>query len=135
MAMMKGLLNDQKFVEGDVSVDRLQIDKCIGRGNCDVYLAENSGSRVALKQNEIKSDYEYKNFLQEIATLKSLSAACPEVVKYEGYFVTSSQSSVGRTKAYGSNKRYGYLLMERADMNLSELIKSKLCQKCKIPFS
>ena len=63
---MKGLLNDQKFVEGDVSVDRLQIDKCIGRGNCDVYLAENSGSRVALKQNEIKSDYEYKNFLQEI---------------------------------------------------------------------
>lgn len=47
--MLKNFLEDQKFNEGDVNIDRLQIDKCIGRGNSDVYLAESNKTKIAIK--------------------------------------------------------------------------------------
>lgn len=50
--------------------------------------------------------------------LKALSENSDAVIKYEGYFLTLP------THPLYAIKKYGYLLMQNAEMNLTELIKS-----------
>ena len=80
----------------------------IGRGNSRVYNALIKGKHYALKQMEVKSDYEYQNFLKEISLMKDMSEMSTCMVKYIGYFVT-----VMDINQY-TKQKYAYIIMECA---------------------
>jgi hypothetical protein len=60
-------------VEGDYRLEEIRVEEELGRGNAHVYTACVRGETLALKQIEIKTDYEYQSFLKEIAFMKELS--------------------------------------------------------------
>lgn len=66
----------------------------------------------ALKQIEIKNDYEYQNFLKEITFMKELSQQSEWFVKYQGYLVTKMERN------QYDKKKYAFIVMERAEINL-----------------
>lgn len=51
-------------LEGDYRIDDIKVEEELGRGNAHVYTAQIKGETYALKQIEIKNDYEYQNFLK-----------------------------------------------------------------------
>ena len=55
--------------------------------------------------------------------LKNLSAANPYLVGYEGYFVT-----VAKEQPLSNAKKYAYIVMEYAQMNLSHLIRLRMVE-------
>ena len=55
---------NHKVMEGDYRLEDIKVDEEIGRGNAHVYIATIKGKTSALKQIEIKNDYEYQNFLK-----------------------------------------------------------------------
>jgi len=48
--MIKDFFEGQKFIEGDVRLDHVTIEKQIGRGNSDVFLGQLGEIKVAIKQ-------------------------------------------------------------------------------------
>ena len=52
------------LIEGDYNLEDIQIEEELGRGNSHVYTAIIKGQLCAVKQIEIKDDYEYRSFLQ-----------------------------------------------------------------------
>lgn len=76
------------LIEGDYSLKDIRVMDEIGRGNSHVYTAIIHNDLYALKQIEIKSDYEYQSFLNEITNMKKISELSEDMIKYYGYFVT-----------------------------------------------
>jgi len=58
------------IVEGDYNLKDIKVVDEIGRGNSHVYTAFIRNELYAMKQIEIKSDYEYQSFLREISYMK-----------------------------------------------------------------
>jgi hypothetical protein len=81
-----------------------------------VYTAVIKGQLYALKQIEIKDDYEYRNFLKEVSFMKQLSEDSEYMVKYYGYFITKMEID-----QYLKHK-YAFIIMECAEMNLEHLV-------------
>ena len=51
-------------LEGDYRIEDIKVEEELGRGNAHVYTISIKGQTYALKQIEIKNDYEYQNFLK-----------------------------------------------------------------------
>ncbi len=75
-------------IEGDYSLKDIKVMDEIGRGNSHVYTVFIHNDLYALKQIEIKNDYEYQSFLKEITYMKEISEISEDMIKYYGYFVT-----------------------------------------------
>ena len=61
------------LIEGDYALKDIKVMDEIGRGNSHVYTAFINNELYAVKQIEIKSDYEYQSFLKEITYMKEIS--------------------------------------------------------------
>ena len=70
---MLNFFKHHSLVEGDYNLQQIEVVEEIGRGNSHVYNAIIKGHNYALKQIEVKSDYEYQSFLKEISFMKDLS--------------------------------------------------------------
>lgn len=57
-------------LEGDYRLSDIKVEEELGRGNAHVYTATIKDHTYALKQIEIKNDYEYQNFLKEISNMQ-----------------------------------------------------------------
>ena len=88
----------------------------MGRGNAHVYTACIKSEMLALKQIEIKNDYEYQNFLKEITFMKELSEQSEWFVKYHGYLVTKMERN------QYDKKKYAFIVMECAELNLEQFL-------------
>lgn len=74
------------------------------------------GETLALKQIEIKNDYEYQSFLKEITFMKDLSQQSQWFVQYHGYLVTKTERN------QYDKKKYAFILMECAETNLEQFL-------------
>lgn len=81
-----------------------------------MYTARVRGETLALKQIEIKTDYEYQNFLKEITFMKELSEQSQWFVRYHGYLVTRMERN------QYDKKKYAFILMECAEINLEQFL-------------
>jgi len=52
------------LIEGDFNLVEIRVQEEIGRGNSHVFTAYIKDELYALKQIEIKNDYEYQSFLK-----------------------------------------------------------------------
>lgn len=110
------------LVEGDYNLNDIHVMEEIGRGNSHVYRVAIQHSIYALKQIEIKTDYEYQSFLKEISYMKDLSLTSPFMIKYIGYFVTLHEIN------QYSRRKYAHIIMECAEMNLQNLIAHRVAE-------
>ena len=118
---MLNFFGQHSLVEGDYSLNQIQVLEEIGRGNSRVYNATIKGQNYALKQMEVKSDYEYQNFLKEISLMKDMSEISTCMVKYIGYFIT-----VMEINQY-TRQKYAFIIMECAETNLQNFIAEAKC--------
>ena len=86
---MLNLFGNHNLIEGDYNLKDIRVMEEIGRGNSHVYKVTLKNNIYALKQIEVKTDYEYQNFHNEISYMRDLSQASPFMIKYIGYFVTN----------------------------------------------
>lgn len=61
---MLNFFAEHKLLEGDYKLESILVSEEIGRGNSHVYTAFIDKEMYALKQMEIKNDYEYQSFLK-----------------------------------------------------------------------
>ena len=59
---MLNLFGNHKLIEGDYNLKDIRVMEEIGQGNSHVYKVMLKDSIYALKQIEVKTDYEYQNF-------------------------------------------------------------------------
>jgi hypothetical protein len=95
-------------LEGDYRLEEIKVEEELGRGNAHVYTATIKDNTYALKQIEIKNDYEYQSFLKEISTMQEISKQTEWIVKYHGYMVTKVERN------QYDKKKYAYIIMECA---------------------
>lgn len=107
-------------LEGDYSLEEIRVEEELGRGNAHVYTASIGGQTLALKQIEIKNDYEYQNFLKEISFMKELSQESQWFVKYHGYLLTKMERN------QYDKKKYAFIVMECAEINLEQFLTEHL---------
>ena len=79
------------LLEGDYALAEVKVEEELGHGNAHVYTATIQHHNYALKQIEIKNDYEYQSFLKEISFMKELSKHSEWFVQYHGYMLTLMQ--------------------------------------------
>lgn len=103
-------------LEGDYRLEEIKVEEELGRGNAHVYTACVREQMFALKQIEIKNDYEYQSFLKEITYMKELSQQSEWFVKYHGYLVTKMERN------QYDKKKYAFIVMECAEINLEQLL-------------
>ena len=116
VVIMLNLFGNHSLIEGDYNLKDIRVVEEIGQGNSHVYKVMLHDNIYALKQMEVKTDYEYQNFHNEISCMRDLSQASAYMIKYIGYFVTLHQ-----VNQY-SRRKYAHIIMECAEMNLQHLI-------------
>ena len=113
---MLNLFGNHTLIEGDYNLNNITVMEEIGRGNSHVYKIIIKDTIYALKQIEVKNDYEYQSFLKEISYMRDLSKASPFMIKYIGYFVTLNEIN------QYTKRKFAHIIMECAEMNLQHLI-------------
>ena len=97
------------LIQGDFTLEQIKVEEELGHGNAHVYTASISNKNYALKQIEIKNDYEYQNFLQEISFMKDLSKNSQWFVQYHGYFLTKMERN------QFDQRKFAFIVMECAE--------------------
>lgn len=104
------------LIQGDYTLPQIKVEEELGHGNAHVYTATISNHQYALKQIEIKNDYEYQSFLQEISFMKDLSKNSQWFVQYHGYLLTMMQRN------QFDQRKFAFIVMECAEENLEQFL-------------